>query len=239
MILKEISFDFPYVPADENINDIISRKGISREEATRLDYQENWKWNRREYSLQTRCITSLFERLLPKVNTNGIWKVLIECVQTIREEEIKNYSGVLSIEIEFDLIKFLDSTELDKQKTTLDILMRTLKRISSTQEWNYSIFEEVEKEIKRLKYQNEWIWKRTENNELNLFAEVLCKHSVQNLDLFLLIRDQDGLLKKEKKVLSEQPDEFAYARHLGSLQWIKNTAQLTNKEGKVLEEISC
>jgi len=65
LILKEFAIDFPYQPQSDIVEHLMLKHRLTREEAARLDYQENWKWKRREYGLQTRCMTAFFERLFP------------------------------------------------------------------------------------------------------------------------------------------------------------------------------
>lgn len=101
-----------------------------------------------------------------------------------------------------------------------------------------SVFEKVADEIRASEYRNEWIWRKAKHRETGETAEVLCQHSVQYMDLFLVIKDKNGIVKKQTKILSEQPDEFAYARHLGSLRWIdSHTVQLLNRKGQILQEV--
>ena len=238
MILKEFAVDFPYTPQDEQIHHLMHRKKLSREEAVLLDYQENWKWNRRKYSLQTRCVTALFERLFPGIQTDGIWKLLVECVPVVENRKIHKSGGILSIQIALDLPKFLSGNESEKQRITLDLVMQAAGQAALAEAWDFSVFEQTAEGIRILEYRNEWVWKKVKNRKTGFLAEVICRHSVQSLDLFIAIKDPQGLVNKETKILSEQPDEFAYAKHLGALQWTENhTVQLINKNGECVGEL--
>jgi hypothetical protein len=63
-------------------------------------------------------------------------------------------------------------------------------------------------------------------------AKVICHHKIENLDIFISIIHSDGTQILLKKVISELPDEFAYTRHLGELQWISDfEVALINKKG--------
>jgi len=238
LILKEFAIDFPYQPQSEAVEHLMLKYRLTREEAVRLDYQENWKWKRREYGLQTRCMTAFFERLFPGMQTEGIWKIIVECVPVVGNERMSGIGGVLSIPMSFDLEWFLKSGDTDKKKITLDLLMQGIEKAARVQEWELSVFEKVADEIRAAEYRNEWVWKKAKHPETGESAEVLCQHSVQYMDLFLVIKDKNGIVKKQTKILSEQPDEFAYARHLGSLRWIKShTVQLLNRKGQIVQEV--
>ncbi len=52
------------------------------------------------------------------------------------------------------------------------------------------------------------------------------------MDIFLCIFQRDGTQVLLEKVISEQPDEFAYAKHLGELTWVSDfEVALINKTG--------
>lgn len=63
-------------------------------------------------------------------------------------------------------------------------------------------------------------------------ARVICHHNVDSMDIFLSILQRDGTQVLLEKVISEQPDEFAYDRHLGELTWVSDfEVALINKTG--------
>lgn len=116
MYLKEFNLDLPYIEDDESIESIMKKQNCEYNEATKLDYALNWKWKRRSFSLETRCITAMYERLLGKYKTKDCWKVLIECIENITDERIVNVSGVCSVPIQFSLNDFSEKNELEKKR---------------------------------------------------------------------------------------------------------------------------
>ncbi|WKL02065.1 hypothetical protein Q0F98_38040 [Paenibacillus amylolyticus] len=88
-------------------------------------------------------------------------------------------------------------------------------------------------QIEALGYVNEWTWRKTvksPNKKYN--AKVICHHNVESMDIFLSILQRDGTQVLLEKVISEQPDEFAYAKHLGELTWVSDfEVALINKNG--------
>lgn len=70
MYLRDLQLDVPYKEQSEVIMGISNKNNCSYEEALRIDYDRNWKWNiRRRFSLETNCIVSMFLRLLGKYKT--------------------------------------------------------------------------------------------------------------------------------------------------------------------------
>lgn len=50
------------------------------------------------------------------------------------------------------------------------------------------------------------------------------------MNIFIVIKERNGNEIFRKKIISELPDEWAYAKHLGELKWISNsTIELINK----------
>jgi len=68
---------------------------------------------RRVFELETRCVTSLFERLFPKFKTEDCWKVLVNCSATPPRNQYCNLLGVYEIDAIVDIEKFsyLDNEE--------------------------------------------------------------------------------------------------------------------------------
>jgi hypothetical protein len=84
-------------------------------------------------------------------------------------------------------------------------------------------FSKVYDEIKEHGYRNEWVWKKPlKSPDRNLTAEVYCQHNVKSMDISIVIRNKNGDLRLPHLIISELPDEFAYARHLGKLIWLSN-----------------
>lgn len=233
MQLTEFDLDLPYIANEENIKLIMKDKNCSQNEATKIDYEQNWKDKRGTFRLETRCITAMFERLFGKMKTDNCWKVLVECVGEIKEQKVQNFSGVLTIQVKFDYEKFSGSNEYQKKQMTLSTLFEGLKIVAKEKEWSMESFEVVYSQIQNNDYSNEWIWKKpVKSHDKKFTAEVLCQHGIKYMDISIILRDKKGNELVRKKAISEFPDEFAYAKHLGELKWISSSeVALVNKKG--------
>ena len=233
MYLKEFDLDLPYVEDTESIESLMELQKCDYKEAAKLDYELNWKWRRRSFRLETRCITAMFERLFGRYKTNDCWKVLIECVENISEERIVNDSGVCSAPIQFSLNNYLAKNEMEKKRDALRLLMDGLEKLALRNRWAIEPFRKTAIQIEELGYVNEWTWKKmvkSPNKKYN--AKVICHHTVESMDIFISILQRDGAQVLLEKVISEQPDEFAYAKHLGEIKWESDfEVALINKKG--------
>jgi hypothetical protein len=232
MLLKDFILDLPYKPDQGRIKMIIQEKDCQYDEAVNLDYQQNWKQRRFAFRYETRCITAMFSRLLGKMKTEDCWNVLVECVPYIIEERILNFSGVYTVQVQFDHQSFFEKSESDKKAVALELLMQGIRKIEKNKGWSIESFEKVYVSIKNLNYKNEWIWRKSLNspNRKHL-AEVHCQHNVQSMDISILIKDRKGAEIKRQQIISELPYEIAYAQHLGQLRWVSdNKVSLINQD---------
>lgn len=112
--------------------------------------------------------------------------------------------------------------------------MEGIEKLALRNNWEVDPFKEIALQIEELDYVNEWTWRKTvksPNKKYN--ARVICHHNVESMDIFLsILQRDDGTQVHLEKVISEQPDEFAYAEHLGELTWISDfEVALINKNG--------
>lgn len=234
MDLTEFDLDLPYVADEEKIKSIMNEKKCQYHDATKIDYNLNWKGKRRSFRLETRCVTAMFERLFGKMKTENSWKILVECVENITEERILNLSGVVTVQVEFSgFDEFCLISEIEKKRTTLNLLMKGIEKVASNENWDSELFREISSQIEQTGYSNKWVWKKAvKSPEKNYYAEVVCQHNVKSMDISISIRQKNSVEIQRKIVISELPDEFAYAKHLGELKWISDVeVALINKKG--------
>lgn len=240
MYLEEFALDLPYLVDEERVNKIMEEKEYSRDEAISLDYDTNWKDKRQVFRLETRCIASMFARLFERMKTKDCWKILIECVRDINEDRIVNYLGVLTIQIKFDYNDFVSKSDYEKKQKALELIIEGCKLVAENEGWDLEPFKTVYSKIVREDYRNEWIWKKPiKSKDKKNSAELICCHDVKCVDIYIVLRDKKGLELARKKVISELPDEFAYARHLGKLEWVSSSeVSLINKDGDKIWNIN-
>lgn len=232
MILREISIDLPYIADNEKITKIMENNQCSRDEAIQTDYEANWKEKRRAITNQTRCICSMFERLMGKVVTKSCSKLIIEC-ENEDNHSMKNYSGFCETKIAFDYNAFASMNKLEKKQMTLQMIMKGLNRLIEQGEILQETFSTVHDQIVELNYNNVWEWRKTcKSPNKEYVAALKVEHDVYFVKFLILIRDKKGNLIAEKELMLEEPHEFVYAYHMGELVWInEKEVALLNKSG--------
>ncbi len=181
------------------------------------------KAQKRKFSLQIRCITAFYERLFPKFKTPDCWKVLINCVQESPKSGYRNFLGVYEIDVAVDLDRFAKLSDDEKKEWAYESLYCGIQELLDQTKWDSELFMVTFDKLREQKLQNVWVWKSVRSPSRNHIAEVLIEHDVQNCVISLIVRDRKGKKLKQEVVITELPDEWAYAQHLGKLIWRSDT----------------
>lgn len=221
MRLEEFDLDLPYVINEKKIKAIMKEKGYSEDKATKFDYEQNWKETRRKFRLETRCISAMVERIIESIETKECWKILIECVDSVKETKVLNFSGVYTVQVQLDYDDFFSGNNLHKKEKTLQLLLEGYNLIAKSKGWSLAAFRIAYEKIIQNEYKNEWFWKKPVKSPDKLYsAEVFMQHDVDFMNISIIIKDKNKNEIGRKTIISEKPDEFAYAKHLGALKWI-------------------
>lgn len=224
MLLKEIEMDLPYVL--ETIREPLSEDDIA------FDYELNWKANRRQFQLATRCMTSMIERTIPRITTKNCWKILIECVEQPFSNKIINSLGVYRVQVPFDINLFWEMSSLEKKVCIIGKIREALMLIAQNDCFDVAAIVNACDEVVKNDYVNEWYWKKTIKSK-NLSVQVKISHEVEAVHLYWVFRDSLKNVQIEKLMISDLPDERVYNKYFGKLEWISDgTASLTAKSGE-------
>lgn len=224
MIFKAIEMDLPYVR--ENVQETLSEDDI------KLDYELNWKWKRRQFQLMTRCMTSMIERIMPRIVTKGFWKILIECVEQPASSKIVNRLGVCCVQVPFEIDLFWEMSSLEKRVYTIKKIREALVIIAQNDCFDVTVIANACDEVVNLNYINEWYWKKPVKSK-HLTVQVKVSHEVESCNICLVFTDYAQNVSKEEFVVSDLPDEWAYSKYLGTLEWVSDrTAKLTTKSNE-------
>ena len=224
MLLKEIEMDLPYVRD-------LDPEGLSADEI-RSDYELNWKEKRRQFQLMTRCMTSMIERIIPRITTEDCWKILIECVQKPSRKDVLNLLGVYSVQVPFDINKFWEMNSSEKKKYVVARIREAVRLVAQSSSFEAEAIEKACKKVEEANYVNEWYWSQpVKCKQRSVQVKVL--HEVEHVTISLVFKDSINNISKEKMLVSDIPDERVYNKYFGKLEWISDeTAQLSTKSGE-------
>lgn len=215
MLLKEIEMDLPYVRDEKQVR--------LYEGDMNLDYELNWKEKRRQFQLMTRCMTAMIERIIPRTTTKDCWKILIECVEKPSRNAPINLLGVYSVQVPFDINQFGEMNPLEKKKYVVTKIREAIRIIGQDGSFDTEGIETACNMVAEANYVNEWYWgKPVKCGQLSAQVKVL--HEVESVTISLVFRDSINNISKETILVSAVPDERAYDKYFGKLEWISASA---------------
>lgn len=234
MKLQYFELDKPYVENQQRIEELMDSAALTYEEARIKDYRQNWKDLRRAFVYESKCMTSMVERLFKPVVNTDCWKIIVECVDTISNPSIMNLLGVYTVQVLFDFSSYKTLSPLEQKKLLLEALVKGVKRVFQELSIPCSLIEDVVNEIEKNDYENSWEWKRKKIQSTIFSIQV--EHQLDKVDLFWKIKHKD---KSIRQLIQSYPaHEMDYGAKLGRLEAKGNFLYLLDKENEVVSEIS-
>ena len=237
MYLRDIQLDLSYRENSEILSRVMSQCNCTYEEAIRIDYDNNWKWEvGRRFDLETRCIVSMFLRLLGKYKNKDSAKILIDCVEKTTLTDYSSVFGICLVQYELDYIDFFNKNNYAKKQAILQIVKESICNIAKEKDWDLTPFEYAFNKIEELEYKNFWVFGKKSKSPSKLYtAELYLEHKIEAIDFFVVIRNKQGEIVEKKLIITESPSEWVYTKYLGKLVWVSDTEiHLNNKAGVTL-----
>ena len=233
MKLQYFELDKPYVENQQRIEELMDSAALTYEEARIKDYRQNWKDLRRAFVYESKCMTSMIERLFKPVVTKDCWKINVECVDTISNSAIMNLLGVYTVQVLFDFSSYESLSPLEQKKMLLEALLKGVKRVFQELSIPCSLIENVVNEIEKNDYENSWEWKRKKIQSTTYSIQV--EHQLDKVDLFWKIEHKD---KSIRQLIQSCPaHEMDYGGKLGRLEAKGNFLYLLDKENEVVSKL--
>ncbi|MBB5356242.1 hypothetical protein HNR43_002222 [Anoxybacillus mongoliensis] len=182
------------------------------------------------FHYETRCITSLYTRLLPEIHTDGEKGVIIQCVPDLsrlseKEMGIEMVPDFITVYVEMDYNQYFSLMDnLEKKKMTLELVQQGVEKLADERGWDKQIFRDIYNKIKELNYKNTFVYKEKSSPNRKYICSIVCEHEVSHVDICLEIKRRNGnkVLRKERLVRVDRPHESFYWRYLGELTWTLN-----------------
>ncbi|KPU43270.1 hypothetical protein OXPF_31640 [Oxobacter pfennigii] len=240
MYLRYLQLDLPYRENPETLKSVMTQHNCTYEDAIRIDYEENWmKSIRRRFELETRCIASMFIRLLGKYKTKDCSKICISCVEKVTRANYDTCMGICLVEYKLDYVDFFSKNDYEKKKIIFQIIKESISNIAKEKSWELIPLQEVFNKMEELSYNNFWTFGKKAKSPDKLYtAELYIEHKIGTIDFFAVIRNNQDEIVEKKLIISEIPSEYAYTQHLGKLVWVSDTEiHLNDKTGFTLFSI--
>lgn len=234
MKLRYFELDRPYVENRQRIEELMDSASLRYEEARIEDYNQNWKCRRKAFVYESKCMTSMFERLFKPVPTKDCWKIIIECMDKVCNPCIINLLGVYTVQVPFDFCTYEALNPVDKKKMLLVALVEGVSRVFHELSIPFCLLGDVVNKIERNHYENSWVWKKKKIQSTTFSIQV--EHQINKVDLFWNIENKD---KSIRHLIQTCPaHEMDYGAYLGKLEVNDNFLYLLGKNNEAVSKVS-
>jgi len=218
-------FDFIPIWDEQKIQEIMRINQLTRNEVSQIYYAENLKQKHFAYRLQTRCITSMYSRLLGKYKNNKCTGVIIKGTESSVNQDVICVGNMMEAHVTFDLSIFENNIgKREKKMYFLEKLAEGIRKVAESENWDIRPFSNIEKQIIAFDYKNEWYWnKPVKSPNKQLSVQIFIDHDVDAVDIYAVFRDKhNGELYKRILISENRPDEWAYQKYLCKLEWLSD-----------------
>ena len=190
-------------------------------------------WTRHRFVNETRSVLALFERhLTPPRESGKNWKISVEIVSKIEKSKVREALGNITIQIEGDPISFFELEAEEKKKQTLVWLFRGIEIVTRNLGWDLKPYEDARVAVLDLNFVNQWTWKKRAwwRNGRRLVAEVFVEHEIEEVRIYIQLKNRSKEILDSVLVVTDIPDEFVFDKYFGALHWIDDhTVTLISK----------
>lgn len=176
---------------------------------------------RHRFRTESRCVTALYERCFPGLQTTRTWKVLVECVDEVEYEGVIDLLGVAVVQQRFDWRAYRTASTHRRKEIILAALHAGALRAAEIERWRETAFERAKAAVVELDYTNEWTWPTRPklSPDRRHKAQLRCVHGMNVFRASLVILDRRGCEIAVEPAFASEPSEFAFVRKMGRLTW--------------------
>ncbi|MGG4488272.1 hypothetical protein [Metabacillus idriensis] len=178
---------------------------------------------------ETRCITFLYSRLLPKLTAKEDKGIQIFCVENLKQKEqidafahiifdyfpvfvVANVEGILGL-----------TSDREKKEQILEIVHKGMKKAAQELNWDLPDLEEIYNTIKKTGYENIYPLLKKSSPNKKYVCTIICHHEVRSIHVYMEVKKRNGnVINKEKLFFVENTDEQDLFSDYGSLEWKLN-----------------
>jgi hypothetical protein len=178
---------------------------------------------------ETRCITFLYSRLLPKLKAKDDMGIQIYCVDDLEQKKlIDTFTHIIfdyfPVFVEADVEGIIGLTSYEeKKKETLEIVHKGMKLAAGEFNWDVAVLDKVYETIKELDYENVFPLLKKSSPNKKYVCSIICHHEIASIDVYMEVKKKNGkIINKDKLFSIEDTDEENLFSDYGSLAWKLN-----------------
>ena len=178
-----------------------------------------------QFRLQTRHVSALVERLLPKVQTPNYWKVLIICCEKKpeRDRNLAVIGGVMDVYIPCDIASYFKLNDQQKKEFAFQAIAKGLELASEHTGIGGEEFKQALEASRSLV--NEWSWPKSpcSSPDRKWKAQLWCSHELEKFTAHLMVLDKQKNEVARVFVFEAQPSEFQFVPRMHAPEWLSAT----------------
>lgn len=179
---------------------------------------------------ETRCIASLYSRLLPNLKLPNDSGVVINCVKSladINNQDITPYIIIdyIPVFVEVDMSLFFSlSNDRQKKEYALNIIQEGMSNFAEKYNYDQTIFDNVYQNILKADFKNVVTLNKKSSPNRKYTCNVFYQHEVSYIDVYIEIRKNRGkeMVNKERIFRCQNLDEQYLINDFGKLSWTLN-----------------
>lgn len=178
---------------------------------------------------ETRCIASLYSRLLPKLKTDEFKGLMINCVSNFDvinklDSDLFIMFNYKSVFTEMNMEEFFAlPTDQKKKEYTLKMIQNPLEQVAVDLNWDINIFKGIYQKIINQNYENKWIYDKKSSPNRKYICSIVCVQEVSYIEVYLEIKNRNGeMIGREKLMREADTDEQHLFSKLGNIEWTLN-----------------
>lgn len=188
--------------------------------------EEPDRWMSSRFAYQHRAVLALFERhLTPPRESGKMWKISVEIVPSTQESQFRVLMGNIHTQVEGDPTAFFELNADEKKRQTLEWLFQGIEIVTKAYGWDIKPYADARESVLNLNFENHWIWRKRAwwRNGRRLAAEVFVEHEIEEIRIYIQLRNRSKEILERVLVVTDMPDEFVFDKYFGALQWIDDT----------------
>jgi len=197
------------------------------------------KENDYAFGLSSNFLIDLYSTNLPKVQTNGFFRIIVEANPTPPTKKIENMVDVLQINKVFDFEAYFAADKETRKRIALELLQDGLLEVAEMRGWNTTPFHEAYKAVLAKNFVNYRPWcKFVRSPDKKRTAQAWVNYDSDKAEIFIEIAQKKEKLTKTL-VTTVKPGDVWIRWTVGKLEWISlDKVRLTSHDGKETWEVS-
>ena len=186
------------------------------------------------FKLQTNFLELLYIDCLPRVQTNGVFKVIVQASKVLPPKKLENMVDVLQLNRPFDFAAYFAAGKEARERIALEFLQDGLLEVATIRGWETNPFHEAYNAVLAKKLVNYRPWsKPVTSPDRKHKAQVWCNWGSDEAEIFIVIFKGKEVVGKTL-VATVKPGNVWIRRAIGKLEWVSpDRAQLTSCEGRL------